>query len=481
MRPGPPRLLEHLVVGRQPVPAEQGGLFGMWVASIVAPRPVRQGTREGPGPEDGGPPSTCAGISPDVSRAARDRGRGEVRPGARRSREVRGPTAGRTSLFVSCDPATIQSQAVRNGGPARYNGIQEWRRGERATSGGAPTADDPFQRGACNDVPDEPGGCVDRGSVRDPGGAVRGPGPRPAGGGRPGRRPVPPDPRRQPAGRRVGDDRAGDAQGRGPRRRPGAGRLPRQGPVPVHQQRIRPRAGQRPGRLRGRGRRDGPGQPGPRRQPRLPRDDRPLSDWPSQNANGSWDYSGRSNGDTSITQYAVLGLWEAENCRRRRPPRRLGADRELVHVHPVRRRRLDLSQGRAGQLPRDRGDDDRRGRQPADLPPPARALPAGPAEPPAPCWRASPPRRGPTSSRPSASRRSSSRSAGGCRGSRRTSPRAADGRDHPLLHALRHRAYGRPGRPPDDRPARLVRERAGDSSAGPRRPTARGTAITAPR
>ncbi len=32
-----------------------------------------------------------------------------------------------------------------------------------------------------------------------------------------------------------------------------------------------------------------------------------------QNGNGSWDYSGRSQGDTSITQYAVLGLWEAEN------------------------------------------------------------------------------------------------------------------------------------------------------------------------
>ncbi len=33
-----------------------------------------------------------------------------------------------------------------------------------------------------------------------------------------------------------------------------------------------------------------------------------------QNANGSWDYSHRTHGDTSITQYAVLGLWEAENC-----------------------------------------------------------------------------------------------------------------------------------------------------------------------
>jgi hypothetical protein len=32
-----------------------------------------------------------------------------------------------------------------------------------------------------------------------------------------------------------------------------------------------------------------------------------------QNANGSWDYFGRSFGDSSITQYGVLGLWESEN------------------------------------------------------------------------------------------------------------------------------------------------------------------------
>ena len=31
-----------------------------------------------------------------------------------------------------------------------------------------------------------------------------------------------------------------------------------------------------------------------------------------QKANGSWDYDARANGDTSISQYAVLGLWEAE-------------------------------------------------------------------------------------------------------------------------------------------------------------------------
>jgi hypothetical protein len=32
-----------------------------------------------------------------------------------------------------------------------------------------------------------------------------------------------------------------------------------------------------------------------------------------QKANGSWDYDSRTAGDTSISQYAILGLWEAEN------------------------------------------------------------------------------------------------------------------------------------------------------------------------
>jgi hypothetical protein len=33
-----------------------------------------------------------------------------------------------------------------------------------------------------------------------------------------------------------------------------------------------------------------------------------------QKANGSWDYDHRTAGDCSISQYAVLGLWEAENA-----------------------------------------------------------------------------------------------------------------------------------------------------------------------
>ena len=39
-----------------------------------------------------------------------------------------------------------------------------------------------------------------------------------------------------------------------------------------------------------------------------------------QNPNGSWDYDGRTAGDTSISQYAVLGLWEAENAGISVPP-----------------------------------------------------------------------------------------------------------------------------------------------------------------
>ena len=33
-----------------------------------------------------------------------------------------------------------------------------------------------------------------------------------------------------------------------------------------------------------------------------------------QRGNGSWDYVGRNQGDSSISQYAILGLWEAENA-----------------------------------------------------------------------------------------------------------------------------------------------------------------------
>ena len=33
-----------------------------------------------------------------------------------------------------------------------------------------------------------------------------------------------------------------------------------------------------------------------------------------QKANGSWDYDVADRGDTSISQYAVLGLWEASNA-----------------------------------------------------------------------------------------------------------------------------------------------------------------------
>ncbi|MFO0909624.1 MAG: hypothetical protein U0794_14920 [Isosphaeraceae bacterium] len=40
----------------------------------------------------------------------------------------------------------------------------------------------------------------------------------------------------------------------------------------------------------------------------------------AQKANGSWDYTQRPHGDTSISQYAILGLWEAENGGAEVPP-----------------------------------------------------------------------------------------------------------------------------------------------------------------
>lgn len=39
-----------------------------------------------------------------------------------------------------------------------------------------------------------------------------------------------------------------------------------------------------------------------------------------QKPNGSWDYAQRLNGDTSISQYAILGLWEAESAGASIPP-----------------------------------------------------------------------------------------------------------------------------------------------------------------
>ena len=39
-----------------------------------------------------------------------------------------------------------------------------------------------------------------------------------------------------------------------------------------------------------------------------------------QKPNGSWDYDNRVAGDTSITQYALLGLWECANAGAYVPP-----------------------------------------------------------------------------------------------------------------------------------------------------------------
>ena len=52
--------------------------------------------------------------------------------------------------------------------------------------------------------------------------------------------------------------------------------------------------------------------------------DRQLHCQPSERATARGITSGRSAGDTSISQYAVLGLWEAENDRRRHSAGGLG-------------------------------------------------------------------------------------------------------------------------------------------------------------
>ena len=72
----------------------------------------------------------------------------------------------------------------------------------------------------------------------------------------------------------------------------------------------------------------------------------------NQNANGSWDYTGRTSGDTSITQYAVLGLWEAESAGIEVPPGGLGPDRLLANLAAERRRIVGLPPRRAAILAR---------------------------------------------------------------------------------------------------------------------------------
>ena len=68
-----------------------------------------------------------------------------------------------------------------------------------------------------------------------------------------------------------------------------------------------------------------------------------------QNANGSWDYIGRTPGDTSISQYAVLGLWEAENAGVEIPPAYLGPRGVVVHVGAELGGKLELPSRRSRQ------------------------------------------------------------------------------------------------------------------------------------
>ena len=82
----------------------------------------------------------------------------------------------------------------------------------------------------------------------------------------------------------------------------------------IHQQRIRPRAEGRARRLRGRRRGDGAGEPGERGQPRRDEPGGQLSDRPAEPERLVGLHRAGPHGDTSISQYAILGLWECENA-----------------------------------------------------------------------------------------------------------------------------------------------------------------------
>ncbi len=109
-----------------------------------------------------------------------------------------------------------------------------------------------------------------------------------------------------------------------------------------------------------------------------------------QNANGSWDYSNRTQGDTSISQYAVLGLWEARKRGGRRFAVGLGPCGPMVHVGAKRRWKLELPP-RWG-VPRNPLDDRCGRRQPDDLPATTGSLPPVQSAAPARSWLRSCPR-----------------------------------------------------------------------------------------
>jgi len=93
----------------------------------------------------------------------------------------------------------------------------------------------------------------------------------------------------------------------------------------------------------------------------------------AQRPTGEWDYPTPGNGDTSITQYAILGLWEAVRAGVN-VPKRVWDKAAGWHVPPVARRIIYLSPAsrltrwrvaRTAGLPY---DDRRRLSQPARLP-----------------------------------------------------------------------------------------------------------------
>ena len=220
MRPGTAARLEHLVVGRQPVATEQGGLFGQWGREhrYIGPAGLA-GIEERAGPGRSGKPWRAGRTLRRRSR--RDRGRGGVRPGRGGPARLAARPTGHMPCLYHAFRIQSSHKPFATGAGDRYNGTRSpatrlagWTTGQfAADSRGMSNDESATRRQGRGDRWGWPGSCwvraVDRRRAQQESAVLGGvqylqePG-RPAGRGR------------------VGDDRPGDAQGGGARRRPGS-------------------------------------------------------------------------------------------------------------------------------------------------------------------------------------------------------------------------------------------------------------------
>ena len=245
------------------------------------PRPVWQGTRKGPDRRTAGQPRRARGSPRIVTRREPGERWGPASCAAisRGLRPAHGPHV--PSLYHAIPPQSSRKPFAMAAGLVTI-GIRN-----RAETDGRPECRPDGDRSPtrrATDVPDEPWGCVDRGSVRDPGGAVRRSRRRPAGGAavQRGVQYL----RNRSASQHVGESAMialAMLKAEVPAGDPAPGRLPQQGPGSGS-----PAASTSPSERNGQGVYEAgaaamaPGQPGRRRQPRLPRDDRQLSDRPAE-------------------------------------------------------------------------------------------------------------------------------------------------------------------------------------------------------